>query len=151
MRQDRKPIYIYHNREFVGKAKSQTEAAEKTNVTYTTVFQIANKQRGTTRHGYYYSFTKLTEEELNELPIKESNTNYANVNGKGCTKNIDKQNYEVNCTDRKVTYQSPSKIIRIEELKSFIYARLQERWRKIPQNVATLERTYIKETLNSLM
>ena len=75
---------------------------------------------------------------------------YKKIDGRSCRQVIEGLEYEVNNTNPSVCYRQRNKQQRIEEFKTFLFLKFQERWNKIPKPVATLEKQYIKETLNSL-
>lgn len=147
------PIYIYKNQEFWYKAASIAEAAEKTGVTPTQVRNILyhlGKQH-CTRQGFAYSTKPLTDEEREQLPCMDNDPKgYTRVDGKSCRQIVEAQEYEVNCNDGKVTFQAAKKSERIENFKTFLFTKFRERWLIIPQAQATLERTFIREFLDSI-
>ena len=147
------PIYIYKNQEFLFKAASIAEAAEKTSVTTTQVRNILYHlvKQPCTRQGFVYSTKPLTDEELEQLPcIDADQKGYTRVDGRSCKKIVETQEYEVNCNDGKVTYQSAKKQERIDNFKRFLFTKFRERWLLIPQAEATLERQFIREFLDSI-
>ena len=66
------------------------------------------------------------------------------------TRQIGKQEYEVKYNDGRVTHQAAKKQERIENFKRFLFTKFRERWLLIPQAQATLERTFIREFLDSI-
>ena len=147
------PIYIYKNKEFLCKAASIAEAAEKTSVTPTQVRNILYHlvKQPCTRQGFSYSTKPLTDDEIEQLPcIDTDQKGYTRVDGKRCRQIVDEQEYEVNCNDGKVTYQSAKKQERIDNFKRFLFTKFRERWLLIPKAEATLERTFIREFLDSI-
>ena len=155
MKRGRKPIqvYIYKNREFCFKAESIAEAADKTNVTPTQVRNILYHigKQPCTRQGFAYSTKPLTDDEIEQLPcIDTDKKGYTKVDGKSCRQIVDEQEYEVNCKDGKVTYQASKKQERIDNFKQFLFTSLRERWMLINKSQATLERTFIREFLDSI-
>lgn len=147
------PIYIYKNQEFWYKAASIAEAAEKTGVTPTQVRNILYHigKQPCTRQGFAYFTKPLTDEEREQLPCMDTDPKgYTRVDGKSCRQIIEQQEYEVNCNDGKVTFQAAKKSERIETFKRFLFTKFRERWMIIPQAQATLERTFIREFLDSI-
>lgn len=147
------PIYIYKNQEFLCKASTIAEAAEKTSVTTTQVRNILYHlvKQPCTRQGFAYSLKPLTDEELEQLPcIDTEQKGYTRVDGRSCKKIVETQEYEVNCNDGKVTYQSAKKQERIDNFKRFLFTKFRERWLLIPQAEAVLERQFIREFLDSI-
>lgn len=147
------PIYIYKNREFCFKAASIAEAAEKTNVTPTQVRNILYHigKQPCTRQGFAYSTKPLTDDEIEQLPcIDTDQKGYTKVDGKRCRQIVDEQEYEVSGSDGNVTYQASKKQERIDNFKQFLFNNFRERWMLIPKKQATLERTFIREFLESI-
>ena len=151
----RKPIqlYIYKNQELWCKASSIAEAAEKTSVTPAQVRNILYHigKQPCTRQGFAYSLKPLTEEEREQLSCMDTEQKgYTRVDGRSCKKIVETQEYEVNCNDGKVTYQSAKKQERIDNFKRFLFTKFRERWLLIPQAEAVLERQFIREFLDSI-
>ena len=155
MKRGRKPIqvYIYKNREFCCKVSSIAEAAEKTSVTPAQVRSILYKlvKRPCTRQGFAYSTKPLTGNEIEQLPcIDTDQKGYKKVDGKRCRQIVDEQEYEVSGSGGNVTYQAANKKERIDNFKQFLFNNFRERWMFIPKKQATLERTFIREFLESI-
>ena len=155
MTRGRKPIqvYIYKNRELCCKAASIAEAAEKTNVTPAQVRNILYHlgKQPCTRQGFVYSTNPLTDDEIEKLPCMDTDKKgYTRVDGKSCRQIVDEQEYEVSGADGNVTYQASKKQERIDNFKQFLFTKFRERWILIPKKQATLERTFIREFLNSI-
>ena len=155
MKRGRKSIevYIYKNKELCCKASSITEAAEKTSATPAQVRNILYHigKQTCTRQGFAYSTKPLTDDEIEKLPcIDTDQKGYKKVDGKSCRQIVDEQEYEVNCKDGKVTYQAANKQERKDNFKQFLFNNLRERWMLIPKKQATLERTFIREFLDSI-
>lgn len=164
MKQKRK-TYAYLNQEFKFVADSAAEAAMKASVATAVVFQILRKQRLCTKQGWHFSDHELTDEEIEQLPIKcnhhqaevkdargcyKDQKGYTKVDGKRCRQIVDEQEYEVSGSDCKVTYQASKKQERIDNFKQFLFTSLKERWMLIPKRQATLEKTFIREFLDSI-
>lgn len=155
MTRGRKPIqvYIYHNKELWCKASSITEAADKTSVTPSQVRNILYHlgKQTCTRQGFAYSTKPLTDTEIEQLSCMDTDQKgYTRVDGRSCKKIVETQEYEVNCNDGNVTYQASKKQERIDNFKQFLYTKFRERWMLIPQAEAVLERTFIREFLDSI-
>ena len=147
------PIYIYKNQELWCKAASIAEAAEKTSVTPPQVRNILYHigKQTCTRQGFSYSTKPLIEDEIEQLPcIDTEQKGYTKVDGKRCRQIVEEQEYEVACKDGKVTYQASKKQERIDNFKQFLFNNFRERWMLIPKKQATLEKTFIREFLDSI-
>ena len=151
----RKPIqvYIYKNQELWCKASSIAEAAEKTSVTPAQVRNILYHigKQPCTRQGFSYATKPLTENEIEQLPCMDTDKKgYKRIDGKSCRQIVEEQEYEVACKDGKVTYQASKKQERIDNFKQFLFNSFRERWMLIPKKQATLEKTFIREFLDSI-
>lgn len=146
-------VYVYRNREYIGKYQSIVEAGQRAGITPSTVRQILLGNQECTRQGYYFAYDKLSDEEVDELPIRDtmpSKEGMVRHDGRSCRKLVEESVYEVDCANPQVFYQPRSKKEKIDEFKNFLFTKLHDRWMVIPKNVATLERQYIRETLSSL-
>ena len=147
------PIYIYKNQELWCKAASIAEAAEITSVTPPQVRNILYHlgKQTCTRQGFSYSTKPLIEDEIEQLPCMDTEQKgYKRIDGKSCRQIVEEQEYEVACKDGKVTYQASKKQERIDNFKQFLFTSFRERWMLIPKKQATLEKTFIREFLDSI-
>ena len=147
------PIYIYKNQELWCKAASIAEAAEITSVTPPQVRNILYHigKQTCTRQGFSYYTKPLTDDEIEQLHcIDTEQKGYTKIDGKSCRQIVEAQEYEVACKDGKVTYQASKKQERIDNFKQFLFTSLRERWMLIPKKQATLEKTFIREFLDSI-
>ena len=147
------PIYIYKNKELWCKAASIAEAAEITSVTPPQVRNILYHigKQTCTRQGFSYSTKPLIEDEIEQLPCMDTEQKgYKRIDGKSCRQIVEEQEYEVACKDGKVTYQASKKQERIDNFKQFLFTSFRERWMLIPKKQATLEKTFIREFLDSI-
>ena len=147
------PIYIYKNKELWCKAASIAEAAEKTSVTPPQVRNILYHlgKQTCTRQGFSYATNPLTDNEIEQLPCMDTDKKgYTKVDGKRCRQIVDEQEYEVSGADVNVTYQASKKQERIDNFKQFLFNSFRERWMLIPKKQATLEKTFIREFLDSI-
>ena len=147
------PIYIYKNQELWCKAASIAEAAEITSVTPPQVRNILYHigKQTCTRQGFSYYTKPLTDDEIEQLHcIDTEQKGYTKIDGKSCRQIVEAQEYEVACKDGKVTYQVSKKQERIDNFKQFLFNNFRERWMLIPKKQATLEKTFIREFLDSI-
>ena len=147
------PIYIYKNQELWCKAASIAEAAEITSVTPPQVRNILYHigKQTCTRQGFSYYTKPLTDDEIEQLHcIDTEQKGYTKIDGKSCRQIVEAQEYEVACKDGKVTYQASKKQERIDNFKQFLFNSFRERWMLIPKSQATLEKTFIREFLDSI-
>lgn len=140
MKQKRK-TYAYLNQEFKFVADSAAEAAMKASVATAVVFQILRKQRPCTKQGWHFSDHRLTDEEIEQLPIKDNHHQAEVKDARGCDK--DKND----CQDMRLFDFPRSKEGKVDEFKTFLFTMFQERWMLIDKKVAQLEKAYIREAL----
>lgn len=140
------PVYVYKYQEYLGETKSIVEAAKMSGVSSVQVRNILFKLTKSThtRDGYTYSLKPLTEEEIENLSTSNSK------NGHSCEEKVEQFTYEIECSNRNVLYHPKSKEGRIEMFKSFIYPRLNDRWKNMPKKLATLERQYVREFFKTI-
>ena len=142
--------YLYKNQDFIGKYRSLCEAAQVAQINPSTARKIAVGEQPCTRNGYVFSFHKLTEEEQDKLPIRESRKRIIREEPSGCHSVVEQFEYEVPCDNPTVCALPRNRRDRIVQLKMFIYAKLRDRWRIIPKRQAALEKQYVREILESL-
>ena len=137
----KKKTYAYLNQEFKFVADSASEAARKSSVATSVVYQILKKQRLCTKQGWHFSDHELTDEEIEQLPIKCNHHQAEVKDARGCDK--DKKD----CQDMMLFDFPRSKEEKVDEFKTFIFTIFRERWMLIDKKVAQLERAYIREAL----
>lgn len=136
----KKKTYAYLNQELKFITSTASEAARKASVATAVVYQILSKQRLCTKQGWHFSDHELTDDEIEQLPIK-CNHHQAEVNdARGCDK--DKKD----CQDMLFDFPR-SKEEKVDEFKSFLFTIFRERWMLIDKKVAQLEKAYIREAL----
>lgn len=137
----KKKTYAYLNQEFKFVADSAAEAAMKASVATSVVYQILKQERICTKQGWHFSDHKLTDEEIEQLPIKCNHHQAEVKDARGCDK--DKKD----CQDMMLFDFPRSKEEKVDEFKSFLFTIFRERWMLIDKKVAQLEKAYIKEAL----
>lgn len=148
---EKKKTYAYLNQELKFITPTAAEAARKASVATAVVYQILKQERICTKQGWHFSDHELTDEEIEQLPcIDTSKKGYTKVDGKRYRQIVDEQEYEVSGADGNVTYQASKKQERIDNFKQFLFTSLRERWMLIPKAQATLEKTFIREFLDSI-
>lgn len=137
----KKKTYAYLNQELKFITPTALEAARKASVATAVVYQILKQERICTKQGWHFSDHKLTDDEIEQLPIK-CNHHQAEVNdARGCNK--DKKD----CQDMMLFDFPRSKEEKVDEFKTFLYTIFRERWMLIDKKVAQLEKAYIREAL----
>ena len=137
----KKKTYAYLNQEFKVAANSAAEAAMKASVATAVVYQILKQERICTKQGWHFSDHELTDEEIEQLPIKDNHHQAEVKDAIGCNK--DKKD----CQDISVFDFPRSRERKVDEFKTFIFTIFRERWMLIDKKVAQLEKAYIKEAL----
>lgn len=136
----KKKTYAYLNQEFKFVADSAAEAASKSSVATAVVYQILKQERICTKQGWHFSDHELTDEEIEQLPIKDNHHQAEVKDARGCNK--DKKD----CQDMLFDFPR-SKEKKVDEFKSFLFTIFRERWMLIDKKVAQLEKAYIREAL----
>lgn len=137
----KKKTYAYLNQEFKFAANSAAEAAMKASVATAVVYQILKQERLCTKQGWHFSDHELTDEEIEQLPIKCNHHQAEVKDARGCDK--DKKD----CQDMMLFDFPRSKEEKVDEFKTFLYTIFRERWMLIDKKVAQLEKSYIREAL----
>lgn len=138
---EKKKTYAYLNQEFKFVADSASEAARKASVATAVVYQILSCLRICTKQGWHFSDHELTDEEIEQLPIKDNHHQAEVKDARGCDK--DKKD----CQDMMLFDFPRSKEEKVDEFKTFLYTIFRERWMLIDKKVAQLEKAYIREAL----
>lgn len=138
---EKKKTYAYLNQEFKFVADSASEAARKSSVATSVVYQILKKQRLCTKQGWHFSDHELTDEEIEQLPIKDNHHQAEVKDAIGCNKE------KKDCQDMMLFDFPRSKEEKVDEFKTFLYTIFRDRWMLIDKKVAQLEKAYIREAL----
>ena len=137
----KKKTYAYLNQEFKFVADSAAEAAMKASVATAVIYQSLKQERICTKQGWHFSDHELTDEEIEQLPIKDNHHQAEVKDARGCDK--DKKD----CQDMMLFDFPRSKEEKVDEFKTFLYTIFRERWMLIDKKVAQLEKAYIREAL----
>lgn len=144
-------VYIYQNQEYIGKAKSQSQAANFCKLSNSVVQQILDKNRPSTKKGIVFTDHKLSEEERLLLPIRELKSEKDKLKQQPqCVRESEGFKIPVDCKDMEVFYTSRSKDERKRVFQAFLFKKLDDRWRNIPSQLANLERLFVKDVLKTL-
>ena len=138
---EKKKTYAYLNQELKFITPTASEAARKASVATAVVYQILKQERICTKQGWHFSDHELTDEEIEQLPIKCNHHQAEVKDTRGCNK--DKND----CQDMMLFDFPRSKEEKVDEFKSFLFTIFRERWMLIDKRVAQLERAYIREAL----
>ena len=140
----KKKTYAYLNQELKFITPTAAEAAMKASVATAVVYQILKQERICTKQGWHFSDHELTDEEIEQLPIKDNHHQAEVKDARGCNK--DKKD----CQDMMLFDFPRSKEKKVDEFKSFLFTIFRERWMLIDKKVAQLERAFIREFLDSI-
>lgn len=136
----KKKTYAYLNQELKFITPTAAEAARKASVATAVVYQILKQERICTKQGWHFSDHELTDEEIEQLPIKDNHQEEVK-NARGCDK--DKKDFQ----DMRLFDLPRSKESKVDEFKAFLYTIFRNRWMLIDKKVAQLEKAYIREAL----
>ena len=140
----KKKTYAYLNQELKFITPTALEAARKASVATAVVYQILKQERICTKQGWHFSDHELTDEEIEQLPIKDNHHQAEVKDARGCNK--DKND----CQDMMLFDFPRSKEEKVDEFKSFLFTIFRERRMLIDKRVAQLEKAYIREALQEL-
>lgn len=140
----KKKTYAYLNQELKFITPTALEAARKASVATAVVYQILKQERICTKQGWHFSDHELTDEEIEQLPIKDNHHQAEVKDARGCNK--DKKD----CQDMSIFDFPRSRERKVDEFKTFLFTLFQERWMLIDKKVAQLERAFIREFLDSI-
>lgn len=138
---EKKKTYAYLNQELKFITPTAAEAARKASVATAVVYQILKQERICTKQGWHFSDHKLTDEEIEQLPIKDNHHQAEVKDARGCDK--DKKDFQ----DMRLFDLPRSKEGKVDEFKTFLYSIFRNRWMLIDKKVAQLEKAYIRESL----
>jgi len=124
-----KKTFLYKNGEYVGEFDTITAAAKAAKESVATARGILSGNKKISKQGYFYSLTKLTDEEINKLPIVEEEYDEEEDEG---------------------FYFGRGKKKKIEELKTFIITKLTPVWRQQSKQRTILEKRYLQQLLESI-
>lgn len=140
------PIYVYNEEGVALHFDNIAKAADFTGDTPPTIAKRLCENKLSPR-GYVYSKTELAPDELQKL--FESNNKIQRAN-QICKETENGYEYSVDCDNRKVFFLERSKEDRKNQLKRFIYSRLQYHWMTAPKPQVALEKRFLKEIISSL-
>lgn len=130
---------------------SLSDAAAYTKENHMTVRGCAKDTR-LSRKGFLYSKEKLPQETVEKMfdeRREETNKKLERFNS-NCKEFEGKYEYEVECSERLVTWIPRNRKEKVEQLRKMIYNGMQYRWMIVPKQVAALEKRAYKELLKSL-
>lgn len=154
MRQ-KKTTYLYRNREYIGTFPSATQAAQHARETTMVARNVLSKRCKITRKGYHYSYTPLSEEEIQQLPIREEKQKPKQQPKekvyKTTYREVDGFRFEVEPNNPNLFQFPRNRKGKVELLKTFIFAKMEKHWSTIPRNVAVLQKQFVKDLCKSII
>lgn len=126
-----KKTFLYKNGEYIGKFDTITAAAKAAKESIHTARGIINGNRIQSKQGYHYSLHKLSDEEINKLPVVE-------------------EEYDEDDEEDNKFYFGRGKKKKIEELKTFLLLKLSPIWRTQNPQRTILEKRYLNQLLESI-
>lgn len=149
MRQTR-PVYCYHHKEFVTKVDTIKEAAAVGDTNSSTARMILNGKCECTRDGWVFTYEELTPEEMEHMPDKWEEKQHLKRIGRACRKEVEAQEYEVDCKTGNVFHIPRSRNETKALLRKLIFTKMRDRWMTIPRHIATFEKQAFRELIEAL-
>lgn len=134
----KRPIYVYHDGQYLTKCESMLSATRLTKESTGCINDIVRNPHWS-RKGFFYSYKELREDELpdyTETPVK--------IIPRGFEDYADDVDEDHKC------YIPAKKAKAKADLRNFVHTRLTQHWREIPAYVAKMERSYLEQLLNSI-
>lgn len=153
MRQ-KKVTYLYKDRQFIGEFESATQAAQHAGETTMVARNVLSKRCKITRKGYHYSYRPLSEEEMQQLPIREEKQpkqQQKEKTYKTTYREVDGFRFEVEPNNPNLFQFPRNRKGKVELLKQFIFTHMEKHWSTIPRNVAVLQKQFVKDLCNSIV
>ncbi len=147
-------IYFYTEDGTATEYESATQAALDNGESAVTVMNCLKDKR-ISRNGNLYSRQPLSPQEVQDRfdefeakhPKKEKTKERFNNN---CKEKIGNQEFAVDCSNHLVFHLERNRKARIEQLRQFITTKLHFHWMTEDRGLATLEKRFVQEILNSL-
>ena len=150
----KKRTYLYLYREFIGEFESATQAAQHANETTMVARNVLSGRCKVTRKGYHYSYTPLTEEEIQQLPIREEkqkNKQQKEKVYKVLYRETENCRWEIESNNTAIFYFPRNRKEKVELLKQFIYKKLTPIWRMQPKARSEMEREFVKDLCKAII
>ena len=150
----KKRTYLYLYREFIGEFESATQAAQHAGETTMVARNVLSKRCKQTRKGYHYSYTPLTQEEIDNLPIREEKQPKQQPKEKTYKvlyRETENCRWEIESNNTAIFYFPRSRKEKVEMLKQFIYKKLTPIWRAQPKPLSEMEQEFVKDLCKSIV
>ncbi len=143
--------YVYKDKNLIATVPTTKDAAELANTTSTTVSLCALNRKHMPFKGYWFSYTPLTNEQLEDIYTRTQKSKAVRRSNDECKVKEGRFEYDVNCKDHLVTHIPRNRVDRIEQLKRMIWNSNYKRWMELSPQLAALEKVAYREILNSLL
>ena len=150
----KKTTYLYRNREYIGTFPSATQAAQHAGETTMVARNVLSKRCKITRKGYHYSYKPLTQEEMDNLPIREEKQKPKQQKEKVYKvlyRETENCRWEIESNNTAIFYFPRSRKEKVELLKQFIYKKLTPIWRMQPKARSEMEREFVKDLCKAII
>lgn len=150
----KKTTYLYRNREYIGTFPSATQAAQHAGETTMVARNVLSKRCKITRKGYHYSYKPLTQEEMDNLPIREEkqkNKQQKEKVYKVLYRETENCRWEIESNNTAIFYFPRNRKEKVELLKQFIYKKLTPIWRMQPKARSEMEREFVKDLCKAII
>ena len=150
----KKTTYLYKDREYIGTFPSATQAAQHAGETTMVARNVLSKRCKITRKGYHYSYKPLSQEEIDNLPIREEKQpkqQQKEKTYKVLYRETENCQWEIE-TNNPNLFQFPrNRKEKVEMLKQFIYKKLTPIWRAQPKPLSEMEQEFVKDLCKSII
>ena len=150
----KKTTYLYKDREYIGTFPSATQAAQHAGETTMVARNVLSKRCKITRKGYHYSYKPLSQEEIDNLPIREEKQpkqQQKEKTYKVLYRETENCQWEIE-TNNPNLFQFPrNRKEKVEMLKQFIYKKLAPIWRAQPKPLSEMEQEFVKDLCKSII
>ena len=150
----KKTTYLYRNREFIGTFPSTTQAAQHAGETTMVARNVLSKRCKITRKGYHYSYKPLSQEEIDNLPIREEKQpkqQQKEKTYKVLYRETENCRWEIESNNPNLFQFPRNRKEKVEMLKQFIYKKLTPIWFKQPKALSEMEQEFVKDLCKSII
>ena len=149
----KKRTYLYLYREFIGEFESATQAAQHAGETTMVARNVLSKRCKQTRKGYHYSYKPLSQEEMDNLPIREEKQKQQpkEKTYKVLYRETENCQWEIESNNPNLFQFPRNRKEKVEMLKQFIYKKLTPIWRAQPKPLSEMEREFVKDLCKAII
>ena len=151
----KKTTYLYKNREYIGTFPSATQAAQHANESTMVARNVLSGRCKVTRKGYHYSYTPLSQEEIDNLPIREEKQKPKQQQKEKTYRTLYRETencrWEIESNNPNLFQFPRNRKEKVEMLKQFIYKKLTPIWFKQPKPLSEMEQEFVKDLCKSII